>query len=77
MEEMKKIKRFWIYSNTYGVIDECFTLVFIGKLEAAKAECERLNELGKDNTSSYEVIKLTDKYSSEIFENLEQQTETH
>ena len=76
---MEKIKRFWIYSNTYGVIDECFTLVFLGNLEAAEAECERLRKLVEEsieNPTSYEVVKLTD-YSSEIFGNLEQQTETH
>ena len=75
---MEKIKRFWIYSNTYGVIDECFTLVFLGNLEAAKAECERLRKLVEEsmNPTSCEVVKLTD-YSSEIFGNLEQQTETH
>ena len=75
---MEKIKKFWIYSNTYGVIDECFTLVFLGNLEAAKAECERLRKLVEEsmNPTSYEVVKLTD-YSSEIFGNLEQQTETH
>lgn len=76
---MEKIKRFWIYSNTYGVIDGCFTLVFLGKLEAAKAECERLRKLAEESmnpNSSYEVVKLTD-YFSELFGNLEQQTETH
>ena len=74
---MEKFVRFWIHSNTYGVIDESFTLVFLGKLEEAKAECERLKKLveesieqGYYNPTSYEVVKLTDG-SSEIFGRLD------
>ena len=74
---MEEIKRFWIYSDTYGVMDECFTLVFLGKLKETKAECDRLNKLAEESSEgefyyrkSYEVVKLTDD-SSEIFGKLD------
>lgn len=75
---MKEIKRFWINSGTYGVMDDSSTLVFLGELKEAEAECEKLNleeeeyfrKIHKDYIcNTYEVVKFTDG-SCELFENL-------
>ena len=62
---MKKLTSFWIYGNTYGVINIMdSTLVFIGKLHQAEVECKRLNEeIASQEFEYYEVIKITDDCS--------------
>lgn len=68
---MKKLTSFWIYGNTYGVVNMIdSTLVFIGKLHEAEDECKRLSKIvssqKQEEYEHYEVIKLTDD-CSEVF----------
>lgn len=71
---MKEIKSFWLYPNTYGIVDTYNSLWYIGTEDEMSSKLKELEENTKlpgsniyAHCAPFEIVKLSDETTSVIY----------